>query len=200
MSSLFPDRIETELLALEPLHESVDPLNFYRICSSDPGIEEVTEHLPWEPHSTPKETIDFLEDVESQYTSSRGVQYVVRPRGGESEGEIAGATGLTVDWERRTGTLGLWLRKRFWGRGYSSERASALIELAFDRLDLELVAVTHADGNGRSKRAIEKYVEAHDGEYDGILRNWDTTGDSPRDMHRYTIPRKKTDRPGTSGG
>lgn len=189
--ALFPACIETDRLVLERLHESVDPLEFYGICSSDPGIEEVTEHLNWEPHATPKETVEFLSHVESQYEKNEGVQYVVRPREDEpGAGAIAGATGLTVDWDRRTGTLGLWLRKRFWGRGYSGERASALIDLAFDRLDLEYVAVMHVVGNERSKRAIEKYVEAHGGSDDGVLRNWDITGEKPRDMHRYTIPQE----------
>lgn len=186
MTTLFPDRIETDRLVLELL-QSVDPLVFYRICSADPNIEEVTEYLTWEPHTTPKETVAFLDHVRTQYEENDGVQYVIRPREGESAGEIAGATGLTVDWVRRTGTLGIWLRKRFWERGYSGERATVLIETAFERLDLELVAVTHVDGNDRSKRAIEKYVETHGGSYDGVLRNWETTGEQPRDLHRYTI-------------
>lgn len=186
MTSLFPDRIGTDRLVLEPL-QSVDPFALYRICSADPDIEEVTEYVTWEPHATPKETVEFLDHVRTQYEGNDGAQYVIRPRTGESAGEIAGVTGLTVDWERRTGTLGIWLRKRFWGRGYSGERATALIETAFERLDLELVAVTHIDGNERSKRAIETYVETHGGSYDGVLRNWETTGEQPRDLHRYTI-------------
>jgi RimJ/RimL family protein N-acetyltransferase len=81
----------------------------------------------------------------------------------------------------------MWLRKPFWGRGYSGERAAALMELAFERLDLELVAVTHLVGNEKSRRAIEKYVEAHDGRHEGRLRNRDATGEDPRDLHRYTV-------------
>ena len=37
------------------------------------------------------------------------------------------------DWNRRTATLGTWLRKPFWGQGYSGERAARMLELAFDR-------------------------------------------------------------------
>jgi ribosomal-protein-alanine N-acetyltransferase len=46
---------------------------------------------------------------------------------------------LSIDWDRRVGTLGTWLRKSYWGRGYSSERAAALIELVFEQLDLEII-------------------------------------------------------------
>jgi len=52
-------------------------------------------------------------------------------------GEIAGFGGFSVDWEKRTAVLGTWLRKRFWGRGYSGERAAALVEVAFENLDLD---------------------------------------------------------------
>lgn len=53
------------------------------------------------------------------------------------------------------------------GRGYSGERAGALLELAFDRLDLATVAVSHLPDNENSKRAVEKYVERFGGRYEG---------------------------------
>ena len=179
MSDLFPGTIETERLTLERLsREHVDLRDFYRIASRhEPDIEEVTRHLTWTLHATPKETKGFLDLVETQWGEGSGASYLIRPREPEPDaGEIAGVGGLTIDWERRTGTLGTWLRKPFWGRGYSGERADALLELAFDRLDLELVAVTHEVGNEKSRRAIEKYVERNGGQFDCLLRNTDVRG------------------------
>ena len=88
-------------------------------------------------------------------------------------------------------TMGMWLRKPFWGRGYSGERAAALLEVAFERLDLELVAVDHQAGNEKSERAIRKYVEAHGGQYDGVLRNWVPMDEGVDDLHRYTVTREQ---------
>jgi len=65
------------------------------------------------------------------------------------------------------------------------------MHLAFERLDLEPVGAAHQDGNERSERAVEKYVEAHSGQYDGILRNWVPSGDEVRDLHRYTVSREQ---------
>ncbi|WP_458188210.1 GNAT family N-acetyltransferase [Haladaptatus sp. NG-WS-4] len=191
---MFPERIETERLELEAItHETVDVFDLYRYTAHDaPHIDELTEHLSWDPHATPKETKEFVDWAESRREKTKGAEFVIRPKAGEpNAGEFAGTTGLGIDWERRTGTFGLWLRKPFWGRGYSGERAGALMELAFDRLDLELVAVEHLDGNEQSRRAIEKYVDAHGGQYDGILRNWQPDGDEVRDSHRYTISREQ---------
>ena len=189
---MFPERIETDRLVLERLStETVDPVAYYEICSSDPEIEAVTEYVPWDPHATPKETLAFLESREAAWSERTSAEYVVRPREPEpGVGEIAGACGLGIDWEKRTGELGIWLRKRFWGRGYSGERAAVLLELAFDRLDLELVAVPVRVDNDRSIRAVEHYVDRFGGSRDCLLRNWWTrTVDEPVDAVRYTITR-----------
>ncbi|GAA0228823.1 GNAT family N-acetyltransferase [Haladaptatus pallidirubidus] len=198
---MFPERIETERLVLEALtHENVDVFELYQHNAHDaPDIDEVTEFVPWEPHATPKETKDFIDAAAKNRAEGEGAEFLIRLQEGEKgtsshdtgTDEIVGLAGINVEWERRTGTLGIGLRKPFWGRGYSGERADALIELAFETLDLELVAVDHFDGNEKSKRAIEKYVEAHGGQYDGILRNWYPDGDDVRDAHRYTVTREQ---------
>jgi [ribosomal protein S5]-alanine N-acetyltransferase len=63
--------------------------------------------------------------------------------------------------------------------------------VAFDRLDLELVVAAHLDGNEKSRRAINKYVERYDGQYEGILRNWLPLDDIVADVHRYSISREE---------
>ena len=190
MSTLFPERIETERLRLEPIHEAVDPLEYYEICAYDDDIDEVTEYLTWNPPETPKATVDFVEQSAENWDDNETATYVIFLREGqEGAGEIAGGTGLHLDWEKRTAVLGMWLRKRFWGRGYSGERAAALIEVAFDRLDLEVVGVSHMVGNENSRRVIERYVETHGGRHEGRLRNWVVRDGEPVDCHRYTISR-----------
>nr|WP_255191081.1 GNAT family protein [Natronobeatus ordinarius] len=193
MSELFPERIETDRLRLEALGpDAVDVLEFYEICSSDPAIEAITEYVTWDPHATPKETLEYLEGAAERREANEGASYLIRPREGEDgAGEIAGDAGVGVDWEKRTMGLGVWLRKRFWGRGYSGERAAALMNLAFEQLDLELVvADAHVD-NERSNRAIERYTEAHGGGQDGLLRNWHVFDGEPVDCYRYSVSKEE---------
>lgn len=67
------------------------------------------------------------------------------------------------------------------------ETAAKNRELAFDRLDLGVVAIPlHAD-NDNSYRAVEKYVERHGGQYEGLLRNHAGRYDDPADHHRFSI-------------
>jgi RimJ/RimL family protein N-acetyltransferase len=168
-------------------------LEFYRHTSHrNPHIEEITEYLSWDPHRTPKSAHEFLESQAEARAAGEDATYVVRPKQSEEgAGEFAGLAGLHPDWERRTAVFGTWLRKPFWGRGYSGERAAALMAVAFDRLDLEVVAVSHHADNERSRRAIEKYVEAHGGQREGLLRNFETTPDGPVDVYRYSVTREQ---------
>lgn len=188
--SLFPETIETDRLRLTRLsRDRQDPLELYEHARAGaPNIGEITRYLSWAPHDSPGATLEFVDHVEQQWSDDTGATYVIRPRGAEDgAGELAGTTGLSIDWECRTGDLGIWLRKRFWGRGYSGERAAALMQLAFERLDLDLVAVEHFVGNENSKRAIEGYIEAHGGRHEGLLRNHRSGDGDPVDVHRYSV-------------
>ncbi|PSQ16870.1 GNAT family N-acetyltransferase [Halobacteriales archaeon QS_8_69_26] len=195
---MFPERIETERLELELLTTgSVDTTEFYRICSgqADEGdFSEVTEHLTWSAHDHPKETLEFLRRVEEKAGEDEGATYAIYPKEDEERaGELAGAAGIRAHWDRRTAGFGVWLRRPFWGRGYSGERAAAFVEVAFEHLDLELVAVSHEVGNDQSRRAIEKYVEAHGGHREGRFRNRmvGQDGGDPVDVVRYSISREE---------
>lgn len=191
MSELFPERIETERLVLEALTtDAVDVLDLYEHVEEDaPHIDEITEYLTWAPHEHPKETLEFVERVTDEFEAGDTATYLIRPAEGEEDaGEFAGACALTVDWDRRTGELGTWLRKPFWGRGYSGERAGALIELAFERLELEVVATTVHVGNEKSRKAVARYMDAHGGREEGVLRNgcFGPEGE-PVDAHRFSV-------------
>lgn len=189
MAVLFPETIETDRLRLEAIRlEAIDVFDLYDICANDPSIDEVTKHLPWDPHTTPKETAAFVESVTEKLAANEGGTYLIRPRAGEDgAGTIAGIADCDVDWDRRTMTLATWLRKPFWGRRYSGERAGAFLTLAFDRLDLELVAIKALVDNEKSNRAIERYVEAHGGRREGVLRHWRRHDGEPANLYRYSV-------------
>ena len=87
-------------------------------------MERVAEFMPWGSHAMIEETYEFIERIERRWKERERVTYAIRPREGEpGAGEFTGNATLGLDWRRRTGKLGVWLRKPFWGWGYSSERA-----------------------------------------------------------------------------
>jgi RimJ/RimL family protein N-acetyltransferase len=191
--SLFPARIETERLELTQLSgDAVGPRELYEHLGRGDTIGEETRHVNWEPHDTPMTTKRAIDHFEEAWRSGEKAVYVVRPTGGEDADAFAGTATLTVEWDRRLAELGIYLRKRFWGRGYASERAKALVHLAFERLDLEVVEVNCSVGNDRARRAIEKYVDDLGGEYVGRRYNMVAaeSGDT-FDCHLYTVTREQ---------
>lgn len=189
--SLFPEEMTSDRLRYERLHpSSFDPLELYEHVNEDaPHIDEITRYVTWDPYEHPKEAVDWVEECGSAFDAGESATYVVRPREGERAGEFAGLAGLHPDWDRRRATLGVWLRKPFWGRGYAGERAARLLELAFDRLDLDIVTVSHDPDNENSRRAIERYVERFGGRREGRIRNDVRISGEVRDTVRYSISR-----------
>lgn len=190
---MFPERLETARLRLERIeHDSVDLAALHDLYSAGEGADELFRYWDSSPHETLKATYDYVNEAERLWEEGEGAKYVVRPREGEpGAGEIAGTTGLYPHWEKRSANLGILLAKRFWGRGYAGERADAILGVAFETLGLELVVAAHVEGNDRSKRAIEKYVDRYGGQYEGRLRNWLPLDGEVAAVHRYTISREE---------
>ncbi len=183
---MFPEAVETEALVLRKLApDHVDPFALYDPFREDAaGVADVFEYVPQEPYATVREARDQLAEAASAWDDRDAAQYAVY-----AGDDLAGYTGLFLEWERRSGRLGCTLARRFWGRGYAVECALALTEVAFERLDLDLVAVGHEAGNERSERAIRTYVDRVGGRKDGVLRNWTPVGDDVVAHHRYTVTR-----------
>ncbi|GAB3030864.1 GNAT family N-acetyltransferase [Natronobiforma cellulositropha] len=191
---MFPETLETDRLRFERCsRESIDPLEFYDLTSRrNPTIEAETRYLPWEPLETPADAAARLEGFERTWDERERAEWLLRPKAGEDgAGEVAGTATLLFEWNRDLAYPGIWLRKPFWGRGYSGERADALLEIAFERLDLEVVAIPLHRENEKSLRAVERYVERHGGRYEGLLRNHAVRADGPIDHHRFSIAREE---------
>jgi ribosomal-protein-alanine N-acetyltransferase len=192
VSDLFPAIIETERLRLES--ETVADSDIrarYASLAVDAVDDDELAYVPIEPFEHLADAREYVAERDGRMASGNAGTYVVRPRAGEDgAGEPAGETELFALWDERAAFMTLGLRKRFWGRGYSAERAAALLGLAFDRLDLAVVSVTHLVANENSRRAIETYVDRFDGEHVGRYRNMHVVDDDPVDLERYTITRE----------
>lgn len=202
---MFPETIETNALVLARLSEAnVDVLELYELfAASREDVSDVFEYVPQEPYASVYDARERLREADAAWDAGDAAQYAVYiapgaagddPEDVDEAAALAGYTGLFPEWDRRTARLGFVLGKPYWGNGYAGECATALIGLAFDRLDLDVVALNHAEGNERSKRAIERVVDDVGGQYDGVLRNWRPVGDVIADHHRYTVTRAQYQR------
>lgn len=69
---------------------------------------------------------------------------------------LLGAVGLIPKLEHRRGEMGYWIAVPFWGQGYATEAARALMTYGFRELGLEKIEARHLAGNEASGRVMEK--------------------------------------------
>ena len=70
--------------------------------------------------------------------------------------KLIGAIGLTIDRSAQKGELGYWIGRSFWGRGYCTEAATAVLDYGFMALGLNRISAGHFARNPASGRVMEK--------------------------------------------
>jgi RimJ/RimL family protein N-acetyltransferase len=70
--------------------------------------------------------------------------------------EPLGGIALRHEPRVRDWSMGFWIARAHWGRGYAVEVARAMMEFAFSNLHATTVRAAHAGRNRQSRRVIEK--------------------------------------------
>jgi RimJ/RimL family protein N-acetyltransferase len=82
-------------------------------------------------------------------------------------GTVIGSMDMSLETADGSGALGYWLGEDYWGHGYATEAARAMIQFAFDILQLPQVNASALPDNARSIRVLEKAGLIHvDGRFE----------------------------------
>lgn len=102
-------------------------------------------------HPCTEDTVQGWID-ESSGEPPRRITFVLRR--GE---ELVGAASLKeIDYDTRKAEVSYWVAREFWGQGIAKQALNALIEFAFDELEMELLlAQCLRDNNQASLRVLE---------------------------------------------
>jgi RimJ/RimL family protein N-acetyltransferase len=92
---------------------------------------------------------------------------------GAAAGTLYGAIGLAVAMEHRRAELGYWIGRPYWGRGYCTEAASAVLRYGFEDLGLRRIMARHFGLNPASGRVMQKIGMAHEGQMRQHFYKWD---------------------------
>lgn len=150
MKTLMTDRLVLRALSLNDLKD------FYAYCKKP----QIGPKAGWTPHQSLEQSYQIL----SMMIKENEVWGItVKP-----EDKLCGTIGLHVrnfdNAMLNQKELGYVIDDQYWGKGYMVEASRAVLDFAFNELELTKVLCGHAITNLQSKRVIEKlgFIYTHD--------------------------------------
>ena len=141
--------IETARLRLRPLTMR-DDRDMFRYAS-DP---EVSRHVLWEAHASPRETRSVLRAAIRQYRAGDPSSFAIERL---SDHRMIGTIGfMWINCEHRSAEVGYSLSRDCWNQGYATEALRAVLRFGFNTLRLNRIEAQHELDNPASGRVMEK--------------------------------------------
>jgi RimJ/RimL family protein N-acetyltransferase len=100
---------------------------------------------------------------------------------------LVGAIGLQLQLEHRRGEIGYWIGVPFWGQGYATEAALAVVQFGFESLELRRIHAAHLIRNPASARVLIKAGMR----FEGCLRQHVVKWGQSEDVGIYGILRSE---------
>lgn len=87
--------------------------------------------------------------------------------------DLLGAVGLVLEPQHSLAELGYWVGTPYWGHGYATEAARALVAFGFAQLELNRIQARHFVRNPSSGRVMQKLGMRFEGILRQAIRKWD---------------------------
>jgi RimJ/RimL family protein N-acetyltransferase len=151
--------LKTERLVLRPFAPGDAPL--VHILAGDKDVASTTRLIP---HPYPDGLAEsWIDSLPGKYERGDGVSFAITLK----EGALIGSIGLILSLADHHGEMGYWIGKPYWNSGYCTEAAAAVLQFAFDTLDLERVYAKYMGKNPASGRVMAKLGMLQE----GVLRH-----------------------------
>ena len=154
--------------------------------ASDP---EVVRFMAWGPN-TEEDTREFIQRkiAEQQHEPRTSFDMAVVLR---AEGVLIGSCGLVVSRpEQHEAWIGYCFKRNYWGEGYATAAAQAIISFGFEQLHLHRISATCDPHNVASRRVLEKLGMRREGHL--LEDSWQK--EEWRDSYLYAILEREWDR------
>lgn len=149
-------RIETERLYLRSLN--VSDADRVEELASVYDVAKTTLNIP---HPYPKDSAkEFIERVNADEENGEIVSFAVIKKDSDS---LIGIINIKLSPSHKRGELGYWIGKPYWGEGYCTEAARALLPFGFADLDLNKIIAAALTSNPGSWRVMEKIGLTYEG-------------------------------------
>lgn len=170
--------IQTERLTLRPFAMGDAP-----DCRRLAGDREIAATTLLIPHPYPEGAAEeWIGTHSGTFEKGEGAVFATALR---DSGDFIGAVGLIIAKQHNHAELGYWVGRPYWGSGYCTEAAAAMLEYAFGTLGLNRVHAHHFANNPASGRVMEKTGMRFEGTCRQHVLKWDEY----LDIHLYGILR-----------
>jgi RimJ/RimL family protein N-acetyltransferase len=143
---VLPKRLLAHPVSLRPLAVGDGPR--VQLLAGERAVAEMTALIP---HPYPDGAAEaFIAEQAKAWEAGKEYNYAI-----EADLVLVGVIGLRPAAAERE-NLGYWIGRPYWGRGYATLAANALIALAFALLDVDKLTASHLTRNPASQRVMEK--------------------------------------------
>jgi RimJ/RimL family protein N-acetyltransferase len=175
--------LRTERLILRPF--ALEDAPAVKLYASAVEIAGVTQHIPHPYEDGMAE--GWIASHQSAFEAGEMSCFAITLREG---GEFIGAIGLGFNSSNRSAELGYWIGLPFWGQGYCTEAAGAVLDYGFGVRGLDRIVATHFGRNPASGRVMQKIGMTQE----GCLRRHVLKWGRREDLVYYGILREEWDR------
>lgn len=168
-------KLQTERLVLKKMEVS-DSSSLFKIWSDS----EVTRFMNINSLTDESQAIDIIEMLDDLYREDKAIRYSIIQ---SDSNQIIGSCGYnSLDFENFKAEIGYDLGKEYWGNGFASEAILALLDYAFNTLNLNRIEAKVEPENCKSIRLLEKLHF----QFEVTLRQAEKSKDTFIDLNMYS--------------
>ncbi|MFL0584012.1 GNAT family N-acetyltransferase [Solibacillus silvestris] len=149
-------KLETERLLLRPL--TLDDSDRIEELAGEYDVAKSTLNIP---HPYPKGSASqFIESIQTAEQNNKIVMFAIINKETKL---LIGLINLNLSIPYQRGELAYWIGKEFWGNGYGTEAAKALLEYGFNFFKLNKIFAASFTTNPGSWKVMEKIGMKYEG-------------------------------------
>jgi [ribosomal protein S5]-alanine N-acetyltransferase len=141
----------------------------------------------WLPYTHLQESIDDLAEAVQEYAKGNFWDWAIEHR---TDQKMIGRLGLHGYHPKdNRADLGYALNRKYWGQGYGTEAAHAVVKFGFEVLGLHRIGASVLPDNAGSIRILTKIGM----QFEGVKRDFTAIRGRHEDLHSYSVLRPEWD-------
>ena len=172
--------LETARLLLRPF--ALSDAATVQLLAGEREIADTTLNIP-HPYADGMAEA-WIETHQPSFESRKHITLAVQARDG---GHLVGAVGMGLQLAHDSAEIGYWVGRAYWGHGYCTEAAHAMLEFGFGTLCLNRIHAAHFTRNPASGRVLQKLGMIHEGRLRQHFKRWGVF----EDIEKYGLLREE---------